>query len=108
MELIAHHIDQTVEERIAWIDVMSTTVGCRRTLILQELLLVEEEIELCQVFGIDIVPFLESLADNIRNRVNLIDAVREFTILTTQILEGSFKEQPDIDGLQATLVTIFL
>ena len=75
MELIAHHIHQTIEQRIARIDVMSASVCCCRTLIVEELLLIEEEIKLCQILSIDVVFVFESLADDIRDGVYLIDTV---------------------------------
>ena len=85
---------------------MGTAVCCCRTLIVEELLLVEEEIELCQILSIDVVFVFESLADDIRDTVYLVDAVREFAILATQILECSFEEQTDVNRLQAALVAI--
>ena len=74
---------------------MSTAVCCCRTLIVEELLLIEEEIELRQILSIDVVFVFESLADDFRDGVYLIDTVREFAILATQILECPFEEQTD-------------
>ena len=85
---------------------MCTPICCRWSLIFQEQLLIEEEIEICQILSIDIVLLLESFYNHIRNHIYLIYAIWQFTILPTKVLKGSLEEQPDINRLEATLITI--
>ena len=76
-------------------------------MIFQEFLLVEEEVQMCEVFRIDLIMLFKIAYHYIGDIGDLEDAIRQFIVLTPKIGKCTFKELPNVDGLQASLVTIF-